>query len=66
MYCAEMAMRAEQKLEEKLERQVLKTKEAVHLAALMWAIYWPEKVEKAKMKEAKRSGVPVPTFDSPV
>lgn len=70
MYCAEQAMRAEEKAEKELEKKISKTEEATHLAALMWAIYWPEKVEKAKKKQAKKqakkSGRLFPAFDSPV
>jgi hypothetical protein len=63
---AEQAMRIEQnaleKAEdkgvplsfEKTEKMAQNSKRAVELAALMWAIYWPEQVEKARQRKLRK------------
>jgi hypothetical protein len=43
------------KIIEKCETEALEEKLA---AALVWGIYWPEQVEKAKLKKIKKSGFP--------
>jgi hypothetical protein len=48
------------------EKMAGKTKEAILLAALMWTIYWPEQIEKAKAKKAKKAGITTRPVDSPV
>jgi hypothetical protein len=63
---AEVAMRDEQKARGKLEKKTQKVEEAQHLAALMWGIYWPEEVEKAKTKKAKKQGLTVAQLDAQV
>lgn len=66
MASAEQAMRNEQnaleKAEdkgvplsfEKVEEMAQNSKRAVKLAALMWAIYWPKQVEKARQRKLRK------------
>jgi biopolymer transport protein ExbD len=63
---AEMAMRDEKRAREKWAMREEKVKEAQHLAALMWGIYWPQEVEKAKAQKAKKQGLTVAQLDAQV
>jgi hypothetical protein len=62
---AEIAMCEEDFAMKKVKEKGEKTKEAIHEAAVMWAIYWPEEIEKAREKKAIKDSlgkgdIPIP------
>lgn len=62
---AEIAMNKEDLAMKKVKEEGAKTKAAIHAAAVMWAIYWPEEIEKAREKKAIKDSlgtgeIPIP------
>lgn len=48
----------EKYLKEELEKCNVKAEEAKFVASLVWGIYWPAEVEKAKRRKAEMNGIP--------
>jgi hypothetical protein len=59
MQKAECAMECEEKAKREAKKKAEDAKEAIHRAAMMYHIYWPEAIEQARKKKAKKEGVPI-------
>jgi hypothetical protein len=55
---ANWAMKEEERVRGKLAKKIEEANKARHKAALMWGIYWPEQIEKHKLKWAEKQGLP--------
>jgi len=55
---AEVAIRAKERAFAVLEKTKQERQETVEMASLMYGLYWPEEVQKARDKMTEETGIP--------